>query len=588
MSYKITDAEKEIVKMNSPFVLPDSPTAGGMKASDIKKYHYQAYLELIKIINVHLDDVSKDIESKDKKINEKSTIHYIGDMSSLVYWFTYLKENLKKEDIILFGDMLNQDLSIAMIWSTEGGGGLSLGRTLSTNSIVNYDNWETGKIYEHHESKVAFLYLGNINVSIKVDELNASLEELEARQSETQNGLDDHKVSSSAHSDIRELVNSAQSSADAAQSRADNAYNLARGKARVHPVADISEMYSVLQNTINEVNEGDVFIIAEPLIPEFIVYSKDVDMDEGDINISVDSLPSFEAGESYYIADLRVRLLALESGIDTSAFATKVALEALMEDTRLDDDFSLESEKGLKNKVIAEVIKGACLEELANKFSYADSPWINNPSNMALTINGGAYDIVAIDAVQQVEGEWQPRDIPRRDMHGCIWVPIEPSCENAATSKAHVDALNAEVKELANSAYNLAKKKVYVQRNIGSMYNLLEKYYTKAGLLKDEARLYTGDHIIVVENGFQIFEIYAVSPDATVLNDSSAFEACEWQNNTIYYIEPLGVYLLAKGSKIDTSKLASKTELDELRTEIEAGLDIIIAKQEELIGGDSV
>lgn len=577
MSYRITDAEKEIVKMNSPFVLPDSPTAGGMKASDIKKYHYQAYLKLMEIINNHFDEVEADNIKID---NGKSRIHYMVSASTFTYVLNINKSEFKKEDIVIFGDLSKQDLSVAMIFDVENTSNYDI--LLTTSMFNGYTNWKVGKKYRHSESGVTLLYLGNINTSIKVDELNASLEELEVRQSETQSDLDDHMVSSSAHSDIRELVNSAQSSADAAQSRADNAYNLARGKAKVHPVADISEMYSVLQNAINKVNEGDVFVIAEPLIPEFIVYSKDVDMDESDINISVDSLPLFEAGESYYIADLRVRLLALESGIDTSAFATKVALEALIEDTRLDDDFSLESEKGLKNKVIAEVIKGACLEELANKFSYADSPWINNPNNMVLTINGGTYDVVAIDTVQQVEGEWQPRDIPRRDIHGCIWVPIEPSCENAATSKAYVDALNAEVKELANNAYNLAsgKSKVRPVANLSLLCGDL--------LYETQER---GDLFVVADVNIPEFMVYSIGSDSEegdLRFDSGIVNATHFEPGKFYYFTETKKRLLALESGIDTSKLASKTELDELRTEIEAGLDSIIAKQEELIGGDSV
>ena len=93
------------------------------------------------------------------------------------------------------------------------------------------------------------------------------------------------------------------------------------------------------------------------------------------------------------------------------------------------------------------------------------------------------------------------------------------------------------------------------------MYGFLEEYYKNAGLLVDEYPVRTGDLIFVVENGLQVFRVSSVDPSATVISDLSAFLACEWENDTTYYIEPLGVYLSAIGSKLDIKELKKEPRL---------------------------
>ena len=382
MSYQITDEEKNIVKMNSPFVLPDSPTASGMKPSDIKKFHYQAYLILIEFINLHLNDVNEDIKNANQNIDRRSRINYIGmsDMSFMLITGAYLKG-----DIILFGNLSNQELSVVMVYDTNNTSDYDI--LLNTSMLDSYTSWKVGKKYKHSESKVTFLYLGNINVALELEALKTSLETLNVSFIETQNDLDVHKTDNSAHSDIRDLVNvaqvsakAAQSAADTAQTRADNAYNLARGKAKVHPVANVTDMYTLLQSNMNEINEGDVFIIAEPLIPEFIVYSKDVDVSEGDISISTDSLPEFAAGEKYYIADLRVSLLALESGIDTSKFATKEEMISKADEILVAVNKSLEGKEKELISTFGEMLEPKLNREELTEHNASDEahPYIKN------------------------------------------------------------------------------------------------------------------------------------------------------------------------------------------------------------------
>lgn len=297
--------------MNSPYVLPDSPTASGMKAGDIKKYHWQAYIKLIDIINKHLTEIYEVDTSLDNNIKLKSSIRYTS-RKSLSYSLKY--NSLKEYDVIIFGDVLKKDLSVIMVYSKNN---LHLGIKLNESDINTFSNWKEGELYNYEDGKITFVYLGNTNASLKIDELQTILETLET-------AFETH-----SHQEIKDLADNARVAAVVAQNKADSAYNLASGKAKVHPVANVTDMYNLLQNNINEINEGDVFIIAEPLIPEFIVYLKDVDASEGDTTVSIDSMPEFAAGEKYYIADLRVSLLALESGIDTSKFATNEGLEEI-------------------------------------------------------------------------------------------------------------------------------------------------------------------------------------------------------------------------------------------------------------------
>ena len=74
MSYKVTEEEKNRVKMNSPFTLPDSPTERGMKPDNIKAAFWKAFNVLIEILNKHLEDIFEAEKTHDQSSDAHTNI----------------------------------------------------------------------------------------------------------------------------------------------------------------------------------------------------------------------------------------------------------------------------------------------------------------------------------------------------------------------------------------------------------------------------------------------------------------------------------------------------------------------------------
>ena len=142
--------------------------------------------------------------------------------------------------------------------------------------------------------------------------------------------LEGHKSDEGAHEDIRELVSLAEEAARAAQGTADTAYNLARGRTKVHVSVGIKEhIYGLLhQGEAEGYNEGDILLSAEGGVPDFIIIIKGSGFGGDYYEITdADALPVFNVGQIYKVGDYAIA--AIESGIDTSNLATKEELEAL-------------------------------------------------------------------------------------------------------------------------------------------------------------------------------------------------------------------------------------------------------------------
>jgi len=327
----------------------------------------------------------------------------------------------------------------------------------------------------------------NLARSIDLSPL-ATKEELEAAST----------VNGEVHEEIRALI-------ELAKEKASSAYNLASGKSKVHPVVNIEGMYTLLKDGLEGINEGDVIVIAEPLVPEFIVYEKTSSQSGGDVFVDSGEAytTEYEAGKIYYLHWLGVRVLALESGIDTSKLATK--------------------------------------EELGTKIS-----------ELLATLDEKTAPLATKEELEAQEAE--------TDEKISALVTKDELTAHNESEEAHAD-----IRELMQKKENLllsrSSNRVYVKWSIGNMYGFLEEYYTKAGLLVDEYPVRAGDLIFVVENGLQVFRVSGVDPSATVISDLSAFLACEWENDTTYYIEPLGVYLSAIGSKLDIKELKKEPRL---------------------------
>ncbi len=128
----------------------------------------------------------------------------------------------------------------------------------------------------------------------------------------------DHATDAGAHADIRESLAEAVHLANVA-------YNLASGKSKVYVNTSFQMALFELQN--EELHQGDFIMVIDKSTPDFVVLdyvSADTDVTEVDFeDVINNSLPSPQVGEMFRLKGLKKVLLAIESGIDASNFATK-------------------------------------------------------------------------------------------------------------------------------------------------------------------------------------------------------------------------------------------------------------------------
>lgn len=81
--YKITEEEINQAVLRSPYSLADSPSRQGMTPAQIKRYFYDFIRVLSEKINIHLNDISTDLDTSNKKItNLEETDILIGSAIS--------------------------------------------------------------------------------------------------------------------------------------------------------------------------------------------------------------------------------------------------------------------------------------------------------------------------------------------------------------------------------------------------------------------------------------------------------------------------------------------------------------------------
>ena len=112
------------------------------------------------------------------------------------------------------------------------------------------------------------------------------------------------------------------------RAQAESAYNLAAGKSRIIPVISVRLMLGDLM--YEEQERGDLFVIGEGGVPEFMFCRRSEAAQNGDITFTEEQFLSgeitFEPGKYYYFADAKKQLLTIEGGFDTSALVTKEEL----------------------------------------------------------------------------------------------------------------------------------------------------------------------------------------------------------------------------------------------------------------------
>ena len=187
----------------------------------------------------------------------------------------------------------------------------------------------TDALSEHDASEIAHDYILNLirDLQVQNTEQGTAITEhysgveqaLSNLSSEIDGDVGAHDTSKSAHSDIRALINNVLE-------KANNAYNLASGKAKVYPVDSAEDMIALLGK---EINIGDKFVIAEAKVPDFTLFAKNYEYDnqENVTDISAENIHTyqFKIGRNYFYDGYL--LVPSESGIDTSLFATAIQLQ---------------------------------------------------------------------------------------------------------------------------------------------------------------------------------------------------------------------------------------------------------------------
>lgn len=128
----------------------------------------------------------------------------------------------------------------------------------------------------------------------------------------------DHATDANAHADIRESLAEAVHLANVA-------YNLASGKSKVYVNTSFQMALFELQN--EDLHQGDFIMVIDKSTPDFVVLDyvgADTDVTEVDFeDVINNSLPAPQVGEMFRLKGFDRVLLAIESGIDASNFATK-------------------------------------------------------------------------------------------------------------------------------------------------------------------------------------------------------------------------------------------------------------------------
>lgn len=351
MSYQITEEEKNRVKLSSPYVLPDSPTSKGMTAAQIKEYHYKALLVLMDILNKRLETIYND---KERLQTGKSTTKFCAYQFSLLSSLKY--GTVSAGDLFFVPSATKPGIYALIVESTTDITGTSvvLGDDLDDGTV----DFQAGVKYRFSNTGIKLYCLGNVllegllNEHLAAEDAHSDIrgliaevqgalegykaeeglanEEIRGLVAALGEALEEHKSDEGAHEDIRELVSLAEEAARAAQGTADTAYNLARGRTKVHVSVGIKEhIYGLLhQGEAEGYNEGDILLSAEGGVPDFIIIIKGSGFGGDYYEITdADALPVFNVGQIYKVGDYAIA--AIESGIDTSNLATKEELEAL-------------------------------------------------------------------------------------------------------------------------------------------------------------------------------------------------------------------------------------------------------------------
>ena len=159
----------------------------------------------------------------------------------------------------------------------------------------------------------------------------------------------EHNTSFNSHADMRATITTALE-------KAQEAYNLAAGKSKVHPMNSFDDFKSSIETESGRYNVGDMFMFKDNLLPDLILFEKNVVYDSSIDDFYLDDSPflsEMEPGMTYFL--FGNRFVSIESGMDVSKFTTK--------EEHLSDVLSLNSMIETNSEMIRNVAENSATKE---------------------------------------------------------------------------------------------------------------------------------------------------------------------------------------------------------------------------------
>lgn len=361
--YKITGQELNEILAYSPYALGISPGERGLSGEQIQSFFYGFIKVLAEKLNLHLQDIEKGLKetlneavdnaeagitehNKEVSAHEdirkavtaaynlaagKSRVHPVKNWQEMCTLL--LSKSVGVGDLIVIAEKGYPDFAVQAV-NTEA----------QAEDVLFFENTENihiepGSSYYFEEGKIRLLSLESgidLNKLVSRDEYNFVNGQLLEQ-------IFLHDANAEAHADIRQMIvgvangiDGAYKNAGAALDRANSAYNLAAGNPKVYVAESFAVMFDLVYGYGTALNEGDFIIVANKNEPDFLVYSKDVQPGENAVSVSYSdilrgNIPEITVGGIYYLEDVDVAVIAIESGIDTSVFATKAELDSILE-----------------------------------------------------------------------------------------------------------------------------------------------------------------------------------------------------------------------------------------------------------------
>ena len=354
MSYKITEEGKNRVKMNSPFSLPTSPSERGMKAEAIKEMFWKPFAELIELINVSIgglevedgvtkslidEKISKAKEDIEEAILNVEKIAKGANQAKSFEDYTHVVNTLNaagKDDYSVGQNLYVIQKDVPDLW---------ISRTESKENQYILENqynfieeiakngyahigWydvallETQKVdlteYITEEKLIEFSNYNNDYIDSTFKKLNAEIIGFVAEQ------FENHSNDEESHKDIRDL--------------AQVAFNAAVGKRTVWYEATMQAALGAIAFN-QSIAKGNAMIIGVKGVPDLIVFPNEDDALKNASIITIEEIeneefPEITAGSFFKIFGgiNNFGFAAIESGIDTSAIATREYVDSLVGD----------------------------------------------------------------------------------------------------------------------------------------------------------------------------------------------------------------------------------------------------------------